>query len=131
MIVLDASVTLSFLLPDENTPAADVIFDAVSRSSAKVPAIWWYEVRNALLVAERRKRLKRGQSLHLLSQLAALPIAIEAQPEAEGAFELAQDRDLSVYDAAYLDLAVRLNSRLATFDESLAEVARKMKILWR
>jgi predicted nucleic acid-binding protein len=123
-LVVDASVTLAWLLEDESDPIADEAFDRVGPEQAFAPTIWWYEVRNILIVNERRERLTAARSDVFLNDLAGLPIEIDTERRAEPIFTLARRHRLSFYDAAYLELALRRRVPLATIDRALAAAAR-------
>lgn len=125
-LVIDASVTIDWLLDDERTPAAVEIRGRVIVEGAVVPPIWRTEVGNALLAASRRGRLTREEGLEALEDLALLPI----EPDPEGwdrawadVYGLAADHRLTVYDASYLEVALRRRLPLATFDGELREAA--------
>lgn len=128
IFVLDASVTLAWAFEDETTPYTETVLDRLSQSRAVVPAIWPLEVGNALVVAERRGRLKEADTVRFLSLLRQLPIVVEMDPP-ERVFgevvQLARQYHLSTYDASYLDLAMRLGVPLATHDEGLRRVAAR------
>ena len=119
-LVLDASIALSWLLPNE---VSNAILDRVAAEGAIVPAIWPLEIANSLLVAQRRARITaehRSRSLQLLS---SLPISVDADTAIQAWREtvaLADRHSLSVYDAAYLELAVRRSLPLATSMERCA-----------
>ncbi len=120
--VLDASVTLSWFFEDESTEYTESILNALENGKAFVPCIWPLEVGNALLVAERRRRLKRTRIFKILNALQQLPIHVEMdRPERVWGqiFSLAREHQLSTYDAAYLDLAIRLDLPIATQDRGL------------
>lgn len=126
--VIDNSVTMSWCFADEANPYADEILDHLSGHTAIVPFIWTLEVVNVLLVAERRKRLRQVDSLRFLTLLSALPIVVDHQEEKgmmKGLLTLGRSSDLSSYDAAYLDLAMRNNCPIATLDKKLLEAANK------
>ncbi len=96
-------------------------------SAECVPVLWLSEVSNALLVAERRGVVPASRNLGLIEQIAKLRIIPDAEkPIARWLFVLAYAREygLSVYDATYLDLALRTESQLATFDHKLAQAAQ-------
>jgi predicted nucleic acid-binding protein len=119
---------MAWCFEDERSEVADVVLDGLKRSEALVPAVWPLEVVNVLLVAERRGRLERADSARFLSLLASLPIVVESMMTARAFGEilaLARDMDLSSYDAAYLDLAMREGIPLATFDERLRGAAER------
>jgi predicted nucleic acid-binding protein len=122
-LVLDASVALAWCFPDEGTEYAEKVLDRLaSGSAALVPAIWPFEVANALLVGERRKRITVAQVTSLLQRIADLPITVEPI-RVGGAFgdilAVARREQLSEYDAAYLELALREAQPLATVDDRL------------
>jgi predicted nucleic acid-binding protein len=103
--------------------------DRLRSEDGRVPAIWWFEVRNALLMNERRGRIsERGMGM-LLHHLARLPIAVDLNPDGEVLLSQARRHNLTVYDAAYLELATRTGSPLATLDRALAKAARTESIL--
>jgi predicted nucleic acid-binding protein len=127
--VLDSSVALAWLLPDESDSAADELADRLADAPAVVPSIWFLEVANALWMSVRRKRLSRSDLNRLLSAVIALPIESDTTPVEErlaAVVALAQQFDLTVYDAAYLDLARRRTLPLATLDARLREAAEKL-----
>ena len=87
---------------------------------AFVPQVWHLEVRNSLLVAERRQRICAEEATARLESLKELPIYTDAEPDLESAFELARVHRLTCYDAVYLELAKRRNEALASLDTALA-----------
>lgn len=121
--VLDASVTASWCFPDETAPASDAAMDRLPQDHAAVPALWWFEVRNILIVNERRGRIEPADSDMFLNDLARLPIRIERDPDKRLVVALARKHRLTAYDAAYLDLAIRLTAPMATLDRALADAA--------
>jgi predicted nucleic acid-binding protein len=125
-LVLDASMALSWIFPrstpDEATRASNVL-NSLLDYEVQVPSLWHTEIINALLVGERRKIITEAQSTHYLDILSKLPITTDtAAPSArkELIIALARKHSLTAYDAAYLDLTLRLDGRLATFDNALA-----------
>jgi predicted nucleic acid-binding protein len=126
-IVLDASVAVAWCFEDESTGLADGVLDLLSAGTEVLaPAIWPFEVANALLMAERRKRIKVAQASAFLQRLAGLPISIDPiQPGTafNQILSVARQNDLSEYDAAYVELAVREGLPLATLDEKLRRAA--------
>jgi len=131
-IVLDASVAVAWCFEDENSPFTEGVLDLLSAGTEVLtPAIWPFEVANALLVAERRKRITVAQVTALLRRIAALPISVEPI-EAGYAFEqilaVARQQNLTEYDAAYLDLALRAGLPLATLDDKLKQAARLVDV---
>lgn len=131
-LVLDASVAVAWCFEDESTRPAENVLDVLSAGTeALAPAIWPLEVANALLVAERRKRITRAQVTALLQRISKLPIAVEPIPPAR-AFEqvlaVARQHELSEYDASYVELASREGLPLATLDAKLRRAARSAGI---
>jgi predicted nucleic acid-binding protein len=126
-IVIDASVALAWCFPDEASDYADGVLVALDGRTAMVPAIWPVEVANALLVGERRKRIRQPEVRRFLELLKGLSILEDGQPFAEtvsNILPLAREYDLSAYDAAYLDVAVRHGAPLATLDKALQKAGR-------
>lgn len=128
MFVIDASVTLPWCFEDESTEWTDALLDSLSTADqAIVPAHWPTEVSNGLLMALRRKRIAPGRSALFWDELAALPIAVESPlspAQAKAILSLAERHTLTVYDAAYLELAQRKSLPLATLDKALMSAAR-------
>lgn len=122
-LVVDASVTLAWLLDDETDPRADQVFEGLIQNGGLVPHLWNLETRNALLTAERRGRLSTDEVKERLDALQELPIRIDDRPDFEAAFDLARFHDLSFYDASYLELARRREAELATLDRALSIAA--------
>jgi predicted nucleic acid-binding protein len=127
-LVLDASVTLAWCFPEESTAYSEGVLDVLaSGGEAVTPAIWPFEVANGLLVAERRKRITIAQVTSVLQRIADLPIAIDPtrMDRAFGSILLAaRDQNLTEYDAAYLELALREGVPLASLDGRLRQAAR-------
>jgi predicted nucleic acid-binding protein len=121
--VLDASITITWALRDEDHPSADLAFERLGSGSAIVPAIWWYEVRNVLVLNERRGRISPGDSVQFLLDLQMLSITIDLQFGGPEIVDLSRMYKLSVYDAAYLALAVRERIPLSTLDGNLGAAA--------
>ena len=127
MIVLDTSVTMAWFFPDESSRYADTVLDYLRSARAIVPALWTFEVANVLLIGERRQRAIPAQSDQFLQLLATLPLDVELRTFTDlmpTVLPLARQHTLSAYDAAYLDLALRLKVPLATLDRHLIEAAQ-------
>lgn len=124
--VLDASVVLAWLLPDERSEAASKLIGRIASERPRAPSLLLLEVANALLQAERRARIRRATRLEMLDAFTTLPISLEPLG-AEAmlrAGELASRHRLTLYDAAYLELAILRDCGLATFDDALIRAAR-------
>lgn len=123
--VLDASTTASWAFPDEKDSTAARAAELLESSAdnAVVPALWWYEVRNILVINERRGRIVMSRSAVFLDQLAQLSIQIDSGFDSGFILDLARGHALTVYDAAYLALAIRERLSLATLDKALQAAA--------
>jgi predicted nucleic acid-binding protein len=130
--VLDASIALSWCFEDETSGYAERILDLLAEGAeAQVPAVWPLEVCNALLVAERRKRISQAASTDWINKIAGLQIVISAGShwrQVEGQLSVAREYGLSMYDASYLELARRSDLPLATIDRRLEAAARRFGI---
>lgn len=122
--VLDASVTASWCFPDEQSAVADAAMDRLLDDEAIAPALWAIELRNILVVNERRKRIEPDDAKAFLRDLARLPIRIRRDTDERALLDLARKHRLTAYDATYLDLAVRAEVDVATLDRSLANAVR-------
>lgn len=126
--IVDCSAVLCWCFADEATNASERLLARVERHGASVPSIWRIEVANVILMADRRGRLPTGVMAERLGWLAALPI----QEDTAGSdhlwtsvVDLAAAERLTVYDANYLELALRLALPLATKDRDLVAAARR------
>ncbi len=130
--VLDASVTLAWALAGEvRAEEARALVLRVADEAAIVPALWRLEVGNGLLMGERRGRIRPEHVDAVWRQLGELPIEIDAETNARawnGTAALARRHGLTLYDAAYLELAARRSLPLATFDSLLARAAMAEKV---
>jgi predicted nucleic acid-binding protein len=124
--VLDASLALQWFLEDEADRKYSLgVLSGLSENRALVPVLWFYEVGNGLLMAHRRKRISFDQIEAFLSRLKALPIdtAPQSPHEILELPTLARAHGLTIYDAAYLALAMKSNANLATTDNALRKAA--------
>jgi predicted nucleic acid-binding protein len=121
--VLDASVTASWAFDDEDHPHARLAFQRIRTEEAVVPSLWWFEVRNILIVSERRRRIAEANTAAFLEALSRLPLREDRCPNEQAVLRLARAHHLSVYDAAYLELALREGMPLATLDDQLQRAA--------
>ena len=126
--VVDCSTTAAWILSDEQSRVADAALEAVRGNGALVPALWWLEIRNALLRAERLGRIEPGDTDAALSRLRRLRIQLDHAPREDEVMRLARTCGLTAYDAVYLDLALRDHRRLATLDRKLARAARSVGV---
>jgi predicted nucleic acid-binding protein len=126
--VPDASVSACWAFADEDHPVAEVAFSSLRTEEAVVPALWWFEVRNILVVNERRGRIHEQETDFFLRALALFRVRIDREPEHAGVLRIARAQRLSVHDAAYLELAYREKLPLATLDRRLGEAALHMGV---
>lgn len=128
-IVLDCSVTLAWILEEgEITKKAESVLFMLEKKQAKVPTIWPLEVANVLCLSERQKKLTALEVAEFKEFLSALPISIDSETslKAMGSiYALAKSENLTIYDAAYLEIAIRENYPLATFDQALKNAAKR------
>ncbi len=122
-LILDASVSLNWLVDEELDPTAARVSANIARYDIFVPPIWQLEMRNVLLMAERRGRITRARLEERLLDLAALPVNDDTDTDFDTTFALARAHRLSFYDATYLELAIRRQAPLATLDSALDRAA--------
>ena len=127
--VLDASVALAWFLDDEQAPQADNVRARLMRDRALVPQLWHLEVRNGLIIAERRGRLSATRMDECLDALKWLPIQTDSEGVLEMVVSLARLHNLSSYDAVYLELAKRRDAALASLDGALLRAAAKETVV--
>ena len=125
--VADASITLAWCFEDEATAWTDSLLDRL-RNGDKilVPAHWPTEISNGLLMGLRRKRIQPGRAALFWDELAVLPIEVKpplSPDHAKAVIALSEQHGLTVYDAAYLELAKLEGIPLATFDSALLKAA--------
>ena len=121
--VLDASVAAAWVLPDEDAAVSDAALDRLGAETAKVPGLFWHELRNLLLSAERRGRIDAGYADGSMARLRRLSIVSPAETDDREIMALARAHRLSAYDASYLALALREGCALASLDRRLNEAA--------
>ena len=130
-IVVDASVALAWCFPDEASEYADGVLVALEGRPVIVPALWALEITNALIVAERRKRMKQPDVRRFVELLGGLTIIEHSQTVGDtvsNVLPLAREYNLSAYDAACLDVAIRQGAQLATLDSALLKAGRSAGI---
>ena len=126
--VLDASITACWAFQDEDHPDAALALDQMRTEEAVVPCLWWFEVRNILVVNERRRRITESDTAVFLLDLSRLRVRLDRLPEGDAVLRLARTHRLSVYDAAYLELAQREGLPLATLDADLRRAAAEERV---
>ena len=121
--VLDASIAAAWLLPDEEAALADLALDRLAGERAHVPGLFWDELRNLFLSAERRGRIDERYAEASLTRLRRLPIHCPGEAEDGHVLALARSHRLTAYDASYLELAIRESCPLVSLDRRLNEAA--------
>lgn len=125
-LVLDSSATLAWIYQDEVSDGTRRIFDQVAASGAWVPSLWRLEIANGLQNGIRRKRIDAGFRAAALANLSELDITVDQETDSFAwttTLQLADRFGLTLYDAAYLELAQRRHLPLATLDQSLRAAA--------
>lgn len=123
-LVVDASIAAAWRIPDEQNEPANAVLRRLIEQFALVPALFWFEVRNLFLVAERRKRMPSGGAMLAMAMLRQLPLDDQHTDTDYQVLFLAAKHALSAYDASYLALAMDHRLPLATADRRLAAAAR-------
>jgi len=130
-IVVDASVALAWCFKDELTEATAQLREQLRTSVAAVPLLWFIEIANVLALAERRGRITVAESAQLIGLFETLDIEVDGET-ASLAFtrilDLAREQGLTAYDAAYLELAMRLGVPLASKDRDLCDAAERVGV---
>jgi predicted nucleic acid-binding protein len=130
-VVIDASVTLAWYFDDEATPGTEAVLDQVSVAGAIVPSLWRLEVANGFQSAVRRNRIAVLYRDRCLAELAQLAITVDPETDRHAwttTLRLAEHLGLTVYDAAYLEAAQRLQLPLATLDKALHAAAAAVSV---
>ena len=127
--VLDASISACWAFEDEDHPDATLALERIRSDEARVPSQWWFEVRNTLIVNERRGRLTDGDTAAFLRGLSRLGITIDRSPDEAAVLTLARRHRLTVYDASELELAQRASIPLAALDSDLARAAHAERVV--
>ena len=130
-LVLDSSAALAWIYADETTEAVRQVFEMIAENGALVPSLWRLEVANSLTVAVRRGRIGAEFRNAALADLALLDIATDAHTDAHSwttTLHLADRFRLTLYDAAYLELAHRRSLPLASLDNELRDAGRALDV---
>jgi predicted nucleic acid-binding protein len=130
--VVDRSIDLAWCFFDERDEYSQLVRDGLAIEPAIVPELWHLEVANALVMGERRKRSTQAETVDWMSFLSDLPIAVDEETKTHAFADithLARLHTLSVYDAAYLELAMRRSLPLATLVEDLRLAAKAVGVV--
>jgi predicted nucleic acid-binding protein len=129
--VVDCSVTMAWHFEDESNSYADKVLGSLGIWEALAPAVWTLEVSNVLLVGEKRGRTTSAKSRRFVALIRSLPIRVVDHSPArvfDEVLGLARDRNLTTYDAAYLDLARRLEMPIASIDRRITGAAKRLGV---
>ncbi len=126
---MDASIGFAWVYQGQATPETDHLLNEVAAGAMViVPALWFFEMSNVLLMAQRRRRLTAAQRKAAMEKLTALQLTVDEEGT-RIAFgktsELAEKYGLTIYDATYLELALRRSLPLASRDEALRNATRQ------
>jgi predicted nucleic acid-binding protein len=130
LIVIDASITVAWLLNETGFEASG-LNEALAKNQPVVPAHWPIEVGNALLTSVRRKRIDGSRLVQVAAELRKLNVLLEppaALDQLTSMIKFAADQDLTLYDAAYVDLSMTRNATLATLDKAMRQAALRLKL---
>jgi predicted nucleic acid-binding protein len=127
--IVDASVAFAWVYQGQATPETDHLLKEVAAGATViVPALWFLEISNILLIAQRRHRLTTGQRRAALEKLTAMQFTVDEEGTRHAfgkTSELAEKYGLTIYDATYLELALRRSLPLASRDETLRNATRR------
>lgn len=129
--VLDSSVALAWILPRQQTARTKALLDQATEYGVQTTGLWPIETANVLLVYERREKLTAAERAAAIGFFGGLPIDIDDQTHARAwaaTYDLALAHKLTVYDAGYLELALRAGLPLATLDSDLVHAATKLGV---
>ena len=130
-LVLDASLTLAWIFPDETTLEIQRVFERINAAGCVVPQIWRLEIANGLTIAVRRGRISAVFRAQAIKVLELTPVTIDSETGTHawaGTLQLADRFHLTPYDACYLEVAHRLALPLATLDRSLRAAAASLGV---
>jgi predicted nucleic acid-binding protein len=129
--VLDSSIALSWCFENESSDAAYRLLDRIRAETAAVPNLWHVEVANVLALAERRRRITLAESAEFITLLESLQISVDDETSSRAfnrVLDVAREERLTAYDAAYLELAMRLGVPLASKDGDLCDAADRVGV---
>ena len=125
MVVIDASALAGWLLPDESGPD---ISDVLANSPVCAPWLLWVELRNILIVIERRGRIELDDTTEILKAVDSLGISLDTAADSGRVMALARRHGLTAYDSTYLELALRRAEPLISLDKALVKAAKAEKV---
>ena len=126
-MVLDASLALAYVMPDEASNAADALMERIQEEPVLAPTIWIYEVASGLRMGQVRKRLTAQMAQSVMTTLTELHIEFE-HPDGHQLMKLSHQTGLTVYDASYVALCLKHQLPLASVDPRLVQAANELGI---
>ena len=129
-VVIDASIASAWCFPTKQTDYTKAVFEAVSFSAldAVAPRLWAYEIRNSILMGLRRGRIGKPDGVQFLVSLIELNVRLTEPASYDDVFSLAEEHGLTVYDAAYLNVAMQERLPLASLDRQLVRAAEAVDV---
>ena len=127
--MIDNSVVLSWIFEDEHSKESQDTLNELIKNYAYVPSLWPFELANALYVAEKKGRIKEADAMIFIKNLKNLPVFIETNNFdniTKDILSLSREHHITVYDASYIELALRKNLTLISFDKELIAVCKKI-----
>jgi len=122
-LVIDSSAIIALAMTDEDASYAERVLSELASDEAVAPFLFWFEIRNVLIVGERRGRIQPDDTDRFLRKLNRLPISLDTDPHEPDVLAFSRRHHLSVYDAGYLELVTRTEGTLATLDDKLRDAA--------
>jgi len=128
--ILDCSVYISWCLREETIKESSKVLKSIIKNEIIVPSLWAYEVTNVLTISVRRYKLTVAETHSLINDIKLLPIEFDTPTieDISNIFNIANEQKLSAYDAAYIELALRTNTPIASFDKEVVKVSEKLGI---
>jgi predicted nucleic acid-binding protein len=129
--VLDCSFTMAWCFEDEGNQETEAVLDKFKTLKATVPTIWPLEVANVLLIAKKNRRITEVHVASFIDAISSLPIIVDQSTSLRAMhsiFAFASETGLTIYDAAYLELALREKIPLLTLDKDLLKAAKKLHV---
>lgn len=124
-LVPDAPVLFAWYLSHPTESEFEGLLETMTASPCLVPQNWWFEIRNMLIEAERSHRIEPSETAGILADLSGLPLEIDRSVQSEVCLALARKHQISVSEAAYLELAARSGSDLVSRSQTLIQAARE------
>jgi|ERR1700722_10410063 len=129
--IVDCSIALAWCFPDEETPATKILLDRMNDEAAVVPALWFIEITNVLALSEKKGRIDRAKVAEFIALIEEFELDVDHEASRlafSHLLPLCRAHQLTSYDAAYLELALRRHLPLSTLDKQLTNAAKKLGV---